>query len=224
VGRVDFQNQFTALVHSLAVDGGSPAHFAQPLAEFINARLPQGAAGSESFSCVVMNATRWFLATYGRYYGWNYEDQEKVRTPLVEALLKILPPLARSSSSMEDFERSAGEFAHLYHQMCRRSYDPFPACTAICPDSECLFRYQAQRLLGERHLSELFDESMKQAALDQWDDFVAIDQAISRLVSFDVAISVQRSAGLCYGMQKIVCDWWKVLTADIFLKENRYDE
>jgi len=204
VGRVDFQNQFTALVQSLAVDGGSPAHFAQPLAEFITARLPQGTAGSESFSCVVMNATRWYLASYGRYYGWNYTDQELMRIPLVEALLKILPPLARSSSNMEDFERSAGEFAHLYHQMCRRSYDPFPTCTAICPNGECLFRFQAQKLLGERHLSELFDESMKQAALDQWDDLIAIDQAISRLVSFDVPLSVQRSAGLCYGMQKIV--------------------
>jgi len=204
VGQWDFQNQFVALVQSLAIQDGAPNHFAKPLAEYLTARLPQGTAGREAFSCVVMNAVRWFLATYGRYYRWNYVIQEKIRVPLVEALLNVLPPLAGSGSGLDNFEGPAKEFSNLYRQACRRAYDPFPACTAICPNGECLFRFQAQKLLGERHLSELFDEAMKEAAEGQWVNFIAIDQAISRLVSFDVPLSVQRSTGLCYGMQKII--------------------
>jgi hypothetical protein len=204
VGKREFQNQFVSLVQALAIQGGSPIHFAKPLAEYITARLPQGTAGREAFSCVVMNAVRWFLATYGRYYRWHYAVQEEIRVPLIDALLNILPPLAGSGSGLDRFEGSAGEFSLLYRQACRRAYDPFPACTTICPNGECLFRFQAQKLLGERHLSELFDEAMREAAEGYWDNFIAIDQAISRLVSFDVPMSVQRSSGLCYGMQKIV--------------------
>ena len=89
-----------------------------------------------------------------------------MRTPLVEALLKILPPLAVPDAGPEDFSRPAGEFARLYHQACRRTYDPFPACSAICPDGECLFRFQAQRLLPEHHMGELFEESMKKPKLE----------------------------------------------------------
>ena len=203
VGRVAFQNQFSALVLSLVVDGGSPFHFAQPLAEYITARLPQGSVGKEAFSCVVMNATRWYLAVYGRYYRWRYSDQEKMREPLVEALLNILPPLAGSRSKLQNYSQPAETFLHHYLAACRRSYDPFPACSTICPDGECLFRFHAQNFLGENHLSKLFDDSMKQATQGQWVNFLAVDQAINRMVGFDVALSAQRSAGLCYGMQKI---------------------
>jgi hypothetical protein len=58
-------------------------------------------------------------------------------------------------------------------------------------------------LLWDKHLNDLFDEAMQEAAEGQWTDFRAVDQVINRLVSFEVAIPVQRSAGLCYGMQQI---------------------
>ena len=203
VAQPEFQSQFTAMVQSLAFDGGAPLRFAMRLVEYITARLPQGTAGRAAFSCVMMNATRWFLASYGRSYSWSYATQDKMRTPLVEALLKILPPLAVPDAGAENFSHPAGEFSRLYHQACRRTYDPFPACSAICPDGECLFRFQAQRLLPEHHMGELFEASMKQAKAGKWVDMSAIDQAITRLVGYDVSSAVQRSAGLCYGIQQI---------------------
>jgi len=44
---------------------------------------------------------------------------------------------------------------------------------------------------------------MVQAAGGTWDDLSGIDQAVSRLVGFEVASAAQRSAGLCYGVQQI---------------------
>ena len=49
MAQAEFQSQFTAMVQSLAFDGGAPVRFAMPLVEYITARLPQGTTGKGGF-------------------------------------------------------------------------------------------------------------------------------------------------------------------------------
>ena len=199
----DFQAQFAALALSLAFPESDPTSSAAHLVEYIAARLPQDTPTSRAAACVAMNAARWYFAYFGRRYNWSYPAVQQLRGLLITTLLKLLPPLAEPGKRPEDTSRERAEFERLYRAACQRNYDPFPSCTLVCPEPYCLFRFHAELLLHDHHLTEAFDAGMLQAAGGTWDDLGGVDQAVSRLVGFEVAAAVQRSAGLCYGVQQI---------------------
>lgn len=203
VERREFQDQFSSVVLSLVVPGGSPQQFARPLVEFAAARFPHGTAGSAALACVTLNATRWYVAHYGRRYNWSYDTAGEVHSLLTAALLKVVPPLAVPDARLEDIGPEREALSSAYRAAARRAYNYFPTCPVVCPAPECLFRFHAELLLGDRHLSETFDAGMAKAVRGRWEELMGIDQAIGRLVGFDVPHHVQRSAGLCYGVQQI---------------------
>jgi DNA helicase HerA-like ATPase len=199
----DFQNLYVALILSLVVPGGIVLSPARNLVEYIAARLPQWNSSSAAIACISMNAARWYFAHFGGLYNWSYAIVEQLRAQAISVLLNMLPPLAQPGERLKDFSREQADFALLYHSACRRSSDPFPACAVACPNQQCLFRFQTELLLADRHLTEIFEEGMAEAVQGSWDDMSAIDQAISRLVGYQATNEIQRSVGLCFGIQQV---------------------
>ena len=204
VSNGEFQERFAAFILSTAVTGVINEAEFTALLRHVRSRLPQRSLNIDAFSCIVLNATRWYFDYFGRLYSWSYEDIGDLKHNLIEALLSSLPGKVRPAESAAPVKKALEEFQKLYRRMCLRLEDPFSRCPEICSSGECLFRYHNERLFGDGRLNQLFDQGMAAAVRKQnWPDTSAIAQAVARLNGYDMSESVQRSLGLCYGMLQI---------------------
>jgi hypothetical protein len=204
VATKDFQELISAFVLSVVVQGTLVYNDYLGLLRVIRSRLPQSSLNISAFSCVVLNALRWYFDYFGRRYNWSYSTVSQLKVILSKILLETLPDVESQAWGSIRISDEIVQFQKLYSLACRRLEDPFPTCSNLCPSGGCLFRYHNERLLGDGRLTGLFDEGMA-AAVDSegWPDMRAILQAISRLNGHDMPESAQRSIGLCYGILQI---------------------
>jgi len=204
IGARDFQERIAAFVLSIVVQGNLVYDDYLALLRVVRSRLPQVSLNLSAFSCVILNALRWYFDYFGRRYNWSYGTIAQLKEQLSKILLETLPELDNPSRDSAKFTDAITRFYELYHQACRRLEDPFPTCSNICPSGECLFRYHNEILLEDKRLNDLFDNGMAAAAEGEgWPDDQALLQAISRLNGQSMPEIARRSIGLCYGVLQI---------------------
>jgi hypothetical protein len=205
VATRDFQERFAALMLSAVLQGISIREEYGNLLQLMRSRLGQRALNVSAYSCVVLNALRWYFDYFGRRYNWSYDTTARLRELAGGVLLDMLPAIDAGSP-----ELSAGingkmtEFQKLYRLSCRRQEDPFPGCFHICPTGECLFRYHNEMLRSDKELSQLFAQEMDQAISNgEWAEISAIEQSVDRLNGENFSDADRISIGLCYGVSQI---------------------
>lgn len=196
VAHDPFQAMFAAVVLALVVPDGAIKAKIGEILSYLRSRLATGALHDHAVPCVLMNAARGYFVQFGRRYGWSYATAERLREMLIDVLLGLASEGSENADALSQFRAE-------YVAACRRRQDPFSLCSAVCPGTDCLFRYHAERLLRNRQLTELFDLSMADAGSGQWRDLTAIGQAEMFLLGRGGSAPARRSAGLCYGIQKM---------------------
>jgi hypothetical protein len=200
-----FQEQIARLVLAIVLREDSVAASCRPLLAYVRSRQPQRGLTVGAMNCVALNGSRWYFSYFGQRYNWPYDVAGQLRRRLSALLIAAVPmAMTQSTGGESGLARDVAEFQRLYRSACERTQDPFPACGIACPSGDCLFRYQNEWLLRDRRLTELFDVGMAEAGRgDGWKDLRALHEAIARLIGNDASPALQRSAGLCYGVQQI---------------------
>ncbi|MGD8823172.1 MAG: hypothetical protein PVG63_08735, partial [Anaerolineales bacterium] len=201
VERKAFQEQFSALVLVVLLDPDSVAGRLSELLSTIRASLPKRSLEKGAYACVLLHAIDWYTTDFGRRYHWGYAVVEELRQSLSTYLVACL---SAAMGGKESSPKSRETFASVYLNACKRSQNPFPACGQVCPKGKCLFRYHNLQLMGDAKLAEAFSLAMTQSGVEgSWSNLTPIYDVITRLngIGFDPAI--QRSLGLCYGVQRI---------------------
>ena len=207
VATRDFQERFAALVLSAVLQGISIREEYGNLLQLMRSRLGQRALNVSAYSCVVLNALRWYFDYFGGRYNWSYDTTARLRELASGVLLDMLPAIDAGSPELAaGINEKMAEFQKLYRLSCRRLEDPFLGCFRICPTGECLFRYHNDMLLADRRLNRLFDENLEAARntdSEVWPEVSALKLAISRLNGDNTPVEVQQAIGLCYGVMQL---------------------
>jgi hypothetical protein len=200
-----FQEQIASLVLAIVLREDSVAASCRPLLTYVRSRLPQRGLTVDAMNCVALNGSRWYFSYFGQRYNWPYDVAGQLRRHLDALLMAAIPvAMTQSTEGGSGLSHDVAEFQRLYRSTCERTEDPFPACAIVCPAGTCLFRHHNGLLLRDRRLTELFDVGMAEAGRgDGWKDLRALHEAIARLIGNDASPALQRSAGLCYGVQQI---------------------
>jgi len=197
VGERDFQQAFAGLVLTLVANEEDITAQTAQLVNQIKARLPQRSVSREALACVLLHGARWYTATFGRRYNWPYTATVALQRQLAAVLLGIVGMADHSQEALAAFRDG-------YLVACRRAYDPYPACAAICPHGSCLYRYHNRRLRGDPRMGRLFDEALGQyAAAGAWENLTFVEAAADQLVGQGASKEDRRSAGLCHGVQQL---------------------
>jgi hypothetical protein len=205
VATRDFQERFAAFMLSAVLQGISIREEYGNLLQLMRSRLSQHALNVSAYSCVMLNALRWYFDYFGRRYNWSYDTTARLRELASGVLLDMLPAIDAGSPELAaGINEKMAEFQKLYRLSCRRQEDPFPGCFHICPTGECLFRYHNELLRSDRELSQLFGQEMDEAISSrEWAEISAIEQSVDRLNGENFSDADRISIGLCYGVSQI---------------------
>ena len=198
MGEGRFREAAVALILAAAVEDGDLSVPLDRLKRYVLAHSRGYAQESEALPCILRHAIRWYFQLFGRKYNWPL--------PAVCELTRLLTPAVTAAAGEAAGEPGLEDFRRLYRQLSRRTEDPYPICSLVCPSGGCLFRHQAAMLLGDGQLTELFDLGMAAALGEEgWTDHRALDRVEERLAGPEALPSgASRSLALCYGQQQIV--------------------
>jgi hypothetical protein len=204
VERKSFQLQFAGLVLAALLDGEALSIRLAEVQDTVRALLPERSLKEGAYYCVLLNAVEWYITQLGRHYHWKYRTAHELQKALSEVLVASMRESQGSGSRVNHASNRLDRFSVVYHQACRRTEDPFPACSQICRSGECLFRYHNLMLMDDKGLREAFDLSMADAGAEgTWTDLNPIGDVIARFSGDSFDPEHQRSLGLCYGVQRI---------------------
>ena len=203
--RQEVQSRVSSTLLSLAVSPELVLTQTGRLLDAIREQLPQRAATGDGLRCALLHAVRWYMGTFGRAYNWPYAALATLQRDSAVALMQASAQLLGEDwRGREPLAQVLRRFRQDYLTACVRMYDPFDACVVVCPSGHCLYRYQARRLLSDARLLTLFDGELQPAAKERrWEGRAALTSIAVQLVGQDSAPDVSRSAGLCFGVQRI---------------------
>ena len=126
----------------------------EDLEQIVRARLDTRLDATKLLSSLCGHGAEWFAERRGAQAGWTYEDTDLVSTTARRMLLaRIQDPPASAVGA----ERA--EYRALMDRLLRRTFDPFPICTAACGESLCRFREAVADVVATGD----YDESWRQA-------------------------------------------------------------
>lgn len=80
------------------------------------------------------------LGALGNAYQWAYQDVDRLQSLLLAAVEQTAEDGTRPLQLAQD-SSAITELKSVYHDLCRRAFDPFPECSQVCPASCCLYRF-----------------------------------------------------------------------------------
>jgi hypothetical protein len=117
-------------------------------------RLQPGLKESpEYLRSLVVRGIDLHLRSLGGSYGWSFDEIAQVRDGLTPLVLDRLD-VRLAGKAGEDpgaLEGPVATVAEQYRGACRRTFDPYPACSAICDQDPplCLYRHHAASSVGD---------------------------------------------------------------------------
>lgn len=140
--------QFRSLVSQIAVTLATnpdvAARLGPDLKIELEAALPNAHnddLGEPACRCMLWHGANYLARRRGAQRGWNYGEMRDHATALDAALAAI----AAGASE----QAAANRYRQLARQQYRRTSDPFPGCSVICPEQTCLYRWPAADALTE---------------------------------------------------------------------------
>jgi hypothetical protein len=130
-----FRREFVRLVVSIAENDGALDRLWSDLVLRAQGRLRAGMELTVFLTSLVEHASAWLAKRRGAQGGWSYSDTAGFRNSLTSVLLSTLEG------------REAGlalaAFRALTDRLHTRDVDPFPGCSAVCPQHprRCLYRF-----------------------------------------------------------------------------------
>lgn len=148
----------------------------------------------------------------GSSYGWSHAATEDVQEMIIQAADALVAirqdPVAGNALALQSpVFRSLQD---TYLALCRRAYDPFPQCAAICPDNICRFRFFVDQRLADKRLDAEYRQAIANLADNQplsrtrsLREFEGLVTTTARqLFSVAAPQSLQTQAGACLLIQK----------------------
>lgn len=138
------QRTFARLVLSMIEDPAALERLWPDLVTVIRARRPPEVQEDALLRALAGHLTDWLAARRGTQAHWSYADTGEFAARLRASLLENLDARAHALEA-----RAA--FRALAQRLHERSYEPYPACAAICDQATpplCLYRHWLADLVG----------------------------------------------------------------------------
>lgn len=144
----------------------------------------------------------------GDTYQWPYAEVHKAHAAFQSAMERALPG---SEDAAAAGQSDLSTFQSLYRGLCRRTFDPYPQCSQVCPDNLCMYRFHLVPLAAEevwlhqRYVNSFHPPAEPSAPVD-----LHIAQALRRTASEAVRIiladetpeQAKLRSGACFLVQK----------------------
>ena len=106
-------------------------------------------------------------------------------------------------------EIDLSDFQSLYHDLCRRSFDPYPQCSKVCTHAPCLYRFQLALLVQQSWLHRRYMDAFTQIHAGTSDTPKIMETlrdtaqtAVRRTLSEVVSRNARQCAAACFLIQK----------------------
>lgn len=149
----------------------------------------------------------------GDAYQWPYADVEKLQSLFLVALEQVLPDLEVPTVTIDVGEIGLSEFQALYRDLCRRPFDPYPQCGAVCSHGICLYRFHLAPLTRQPWLHRRYADAFAQSQGDPVST-LGVEEALRqtgeaaarRILANESPEAARQRAAACFLIQK-ACAW-----------------
>jgi hypothetical protein len=177
-------------------------------------------AGGVSF--VLSQAIAAYFELRGQQYGWTYEEMEQIEKRFQNLVLKVALEQGLQGiserQSVESEQPSIQAFQEQHRRLCQLTVYPFAGCERVCPNKNCLYRYNVQTLLADRRLHNNFTAALADFSGDEmWRKAYEVCRVVERRVGLkSLSPEEIQKIALCFVIQK--SDSMPYM--DVFLKEK----
>jgi hypothetical protein len=211
VGVHTFQRNFARLVQSVLEDASALDRLWPELVALVRARRSRLMEESELLPALSTHAADWYAEHRGAQASWTFSETEQLATHLRQLLLAHVG--GRDKDEVQD------TFRQTAHKLLARPFDPFPACSRICPQQPpvCLYRYVVADLIasgefgGAWPIAERADAQNPEGG--RWQTLALCADAASELIELagpewlaeaaQAADAAGRRAALCFAQQML---------------------
>ena len=140
-----FRSLISQIAVTLATNPDVAARLGPDLKIELEAALPNAHnddLGEPACRCILWHGANYLARRRGAQRGWTYSEMRDHATALDAALAAVAAGASEQAAA-------AHRYQDLARQHYRRTSDPFPGCSVICPGQTCLYRWPAADALTE---------------------------------------------------------------------------
>lgn len=179
-------------------------------------------ASNEIISLTLKQGIHNYFTTKGRQYNWAYPISEELENAFQLLVLQVALKNYINPTSLKDFtDEQKNElkwFQEAYQNAAICSYHPFIGCEKVCPNQQCLYRFNVEPFLTDSRVDRNFIDTMaKYNSEEIWSRLIDVSQIVTRRASGNnIPVEHKNKITLCFAIQKSE----NIAGIDAFLKEK----
>ncbi len=150
--------------------------------------------------CAALQGAENYLEKLGKYYNWNYEDQEKLLSNFLDVFLDALSKYLDQkiiSLNQEKVEKIRDLFSIMV-----KGKQPTMFCYRICTDGTCLYRYLLEDALNDEFYHTNYVNTINSGAQDLWYDLINVSRDVTNELNPELDNGAIKKISNCFILQK----------------------
>jgi hypothetical protein len=155
--------------------------------------------------CSMIQGVTHYCENLGNRYKWPYEEVNSLQKLFTEIYYNFLKNYEETKGQVSIFsvdQQKFKKFRNLYFRMSRGK-QPTPFCQKICPNNQCLYRFNMPEALSDDYFNRKFLEIVNEGGEEMW---YALDQlckeAAREAILPGANLETTARIGLCFALQK----------------------